>query len=93
MDKYINLTKQDFNTHNEIPNNTLIYIVHPTPEFNVPTLDTKNDYLEYYTNNTPTIEISKNEYEGFDLDSTVTYNNYEKFIDRVCCEIKDADSR
>jgi hypothetical protein len=94
MDKYINLTKQDVNTHYEIPNNTLIYIVHPTPEFNVPALVTKkNDYFEYYTNNTPTIEISKNEYEGFDIDSTVIYNNYEKFIDKICCEIKDADSR
>lgn len=83
IDQYIKLSEDNPNTNPHIPNNTLLYVIHITPDVNEESVKTKKEYLEYYRNNTPTIILSENKYPSFNEDGSVIYNNYEKFMSEV----------
>jgi hypothetical protein len=82
-DKYIKLSNFNPDKVFGIPDNTLLYVVHITPEIDEQSVTTNKEYLEFYRNNTPTMELSKNVYPDFNPNGSVIYNDYEKFMNKV----------
>ena len=82
MKKYIKLSYDDVDSNLHIPNNTLIYVVHINNEADE-TINTQKKYFEYYKNNIPSFELSKNEYPEFNPNGSVIYNNFNMFMDKV----------
>lgn len=83
MKKYIKLSYDDVDSNLHVPNNTLIYVVHINNDADEQTINTQKKYFEYYKNNIPSFELSKNEYPEFNPNGSVIYNNYEKFMNKV----------
>lgn len=81
--KYCKLSHDDVDTFFHTPNKTLIYVVHTIPEIKENYIYTKDEYLNYYRNNVPTMQLTKHTYPEIKNDGTVIINDYEKFIEKV----------
>lgn len=81
--KYCRLSFDNVDYFYHTPNKTLIYVVHTMPEINEYQVSTKNDYLEYYRNNIPTMRLSGHQYPSIAPDGAVILNDYEMFISKV----------
>lgn len=85
LSKYIKLSHDNIQTLMHTPNKTLIYLV-DMPNIPKETLKTNDDYIAYYhDHNDFTITQSA---ESYEFGSSVIYNNYEEFIEKVCYYIK-----
>lgn len=82
-EKYIKLSHYDPKDVYGVPDSTLLYVVHVSPDVDEESVITKDEYLKFFRNNTPSMELSKNEYPGFNPDGSVIYNDYEKFINKI----------
>lgn len=82
LDKYFKLGKGNVDIYKHIPNKTLLYIVHPTPEIDENKITTLEEYREYYSNNI-TMTLTNNQYSNNLNEGSVIFNDYEKFIDKV----------
>lgn len=81
--KYYRLSNDDANTFYHTPNKTLIYVVHTVPEACRNLVRCKTDYLSFYRQNVPTLELTKHNYPDFTDNGTVILNDYEKFMDKI----------
>ncbi len=86
--KYYRLSFDDVDSFYHTPNKTLIYVVHTMPEVNETKIHTKVDYLNYYRENTPIMELSSRCYPSIAPGGAVILNDYEKFINKVYHTIK-----
>lgn len=84
LSKYIKLSSDNVeNMHT--PNKTLLYLV-DMPE--IPdTVHNKREYVEYFQKNHD-FKLKENKH-AYEFGNTVVYNDYNKFIDEVCREIKE----
>ena len=79
-EKYITLSKDNFELSIHTPVKTLLYVVQLPPTGD--DIRTKNDYVDFYSNlNNFTIKESYVQYDAFS--SAVIYNNYEEFAQKV----------
>ncbi len=85
LKKYIVLSKDDVNEFLHTPVKTLVFIVHIQNNDVSHTFADKKEYEEFYLNNEFDMTISD---LNFDFGSSIIYNNYEKFIDKVVHAIK-----
>ncbi len=83
LDKYFKLGKGNVDIFHHIPNKTLLYIVHPTPEIDESKVTTLDEYREHYRNNNLTMELTNNQYSYNLNEGSVILNDYEKFIDKI----------
>lgn len=81
--KYCELSKDDIDCSYHTPNKTLIYVVHIIPEAPENYIVTKSEYMNYYTTNSPTLQLTEHKYPDIKSDGTVILNDYEKFINKV----------
>lgn len=88
MDKYCRLSHDNIDSFYHTPNKTLIYVVHVTPEVNETQINFKNDYLKFYSENAPTMELSSQEYSSIAPGGAVILNDYEKFMDKIYYTVK-----
>lgn len=83
--KYLILSKDDIDTFVHTPTKTLLYVV-SLPEI-AGKLDKKIDYVNYYNSiEELTIQTSKKDFGNFE--SSVIFNNYELFIEKIIHYIK-----
>ncbi len=85
LKKYIKLSNDNIETFLHTPNKTLVFIVH-IQDKNAPSkISDKQEYQEYYLSNDFDMTISA---LNFDFGSTIVYNNYDTFIQKVVYLIK-----
>lgn len=83
-EKYIKMSTFNPDKVFGVPDSTLLYITHLTNEIDDQTVTTLEEYLNFYRNNTPKMELSKKEFTGFNPKGSVIHNDYEKFLNKVC---------
>lgn len=76
--KYVALSHDNIDVYVHTPNKTLVYVVH-IPENN--SLSNLSEYIEYYRG--LNVEIEKTNIEYTTFGSSVIFNNYEAFMDKV----------
>lgn len=79
--KYIKLSNDNVQEFMHTPNKTLIYLV-DMPEISSKTVKNTDEYVNYYQTNND-FEVTEN-MGSYEFGSSVIYNNYEVFIDKVC---------
>ncbi|MBQ9254280.1 MAG: hypothetical protein IJ213_01895 [Bacteroidales bacterium] len=83
--KYITLSKDDIETSIHTPTKTLLFVVHlPEPDTEI---YNKQDYIKYYSTLTP-LEIYTTNINYGKFESSVIFNNYENFINKLICYLK-----
>ncbi len=85
LNKYIKLSNDNIDTYLHTPNKTLVFIVHIQDKNAVAKISDKQGYENYYLHNDFDMTISALK---FDFGSTIVYNDYDKFIDKVVHAIK-----
>ena len=78
IEKYVALSQDNIDVYVHTPNKTLVYVVHIPDNDDLGTL---NEYIEYYRDLNVEIEKTNIEYAAFG--SSVIFNNYEVFMDKV----------
>lgn len=78
IEKYVALSQDNIDVYVHTPNKTLVYVVHIPDNDNLGTL---NEYIEYYRE--LNVEIEKTSIEYAEFGSSVIFNNYEAFMDKV----------
>ena len=85
--KYFSLASDDPDCYIHTPNKTLLYII-SLPAINVELKTTKKaEYYNFYKNLYPLI-IKKSTMNYGDFEKSVIFNDYEKFINKICHHIK-----
>lgn len=82
MAKYITLSSDNIDQFLHTPDKTLIYVIHINPEMEESIYKTKQDYLDFYTRNTPSLTLSEHNYHMPDGGSVIL-NDYELFMNKV----------
>ena len=85
LNKYIKLSNDNIDTYLHTPNKTLVFIVHIQDKNVATKITDKQEYENFYLNNDFDMAISALK---FNFGSTIVYNDYEKFIDKVDHTIK-----
>lgn len=85
LKKYIKLSNDNIETFLHTPNKTLVFIVHIQDKNAPAKISDKQEYNQYYLHNDFDMTISA---LNFNFGSTIIYNDYEKFIDKVVHAIK-----
>jgi hypothetical protein len=83
-EKYIRMSSFNPDKVFGVPDSTLLYITHLANGIDEQTVTTHKEYLNFYRNNTPKMELSKKEFTGFNPKGAVIHNDYEKFLKKVC---------
>ena len=83
-EKYIKMSSFNPDKVFGVPDSTLLYITHLDNEVDEKNVTTHKEYLDFYRNNTPKMELSKKEFTGFNTNGSVILNDYEKFLKKVC---------
>lgn len=83
LEKYFKLGKGNVDIFHHIPNKTLLYIIHPTPEIDKSKITTIKEYREHYKNSDITMELTDNQYSYNLNEGSVILNDYEKFINKI----------
>ena len=83
-EKYIKMSSFNPDKVFGVPDSTLLYITHLTNGIDDQTVTTLEEYLNFYRNNPPKMELSKKEFTGFNTKGSVIHNDYEKFLKKVC---------
>lgn len=78
IEKYVALSQDNIDVYAHTPNKTLVYVVHIPDNDNLGTL---SEYVEYYKGLNVEIEKTNIEYPSFG--SSVIFNNYKAFMDKV----------
>ena len=85
LNKYIKLSNDNIDTYLHTPNKTLVFIVHIQDKNSNAKISNRQTYVDYYSNNDFDMTISA---LSFNFGSTIVYNDYDKFIDKVVHTIK-----
>lgn len=85
LNKYIKLSNDNIDTYLHTPNKTLVFIVHIQDKNAATKITDKQEYENYYLNNDFDMAISALK---FDFGSTIVYNDYDTFIQKVVYAIK-----
>lgn len=85
LKKYIKLSNDNIETFLHTPNKTLVFIVHIQDKNASAKICDKQNYEEYYLHNDFEMAISP---LNFDFGSTIVYNDYDTFIQKVVYAIK-----
>lgn len=85
LKKYIKLSNDNIETFLHTPNKTLVFIVHIRDKNAPAKISDKQEYKQFYLNNDFDMTLSS---LNFVFGSTIVYNNYEKFINKVVYSIK-----
>ena len=83
--KYIKLSDDNIDLFLHTPNKTLVFIVHIQDDIAGEKINDKKDYQKYYLSNDFSMKASK---QTFDFGSTVIYNDYDTFIQKVVYSVK-----
>lgn len=81
VSKYCKLSEDNIDVFYHTPNKTLIYIVHLTPEASG--INTKDDYMSFYSENRHSISLTNNRYPVFQQGGSVIINDYESFVEKI----------
>lgn len=81
VSKYCKLSEDNIDVFFHTPNKTLIYIVHLTPD--AIDVNTKEDYMSFYSKNRHSISLTKNRYPAIQQGGSVIINDYESFVDKI----------
>lgn len=84
LSKYINLSNDDIERYMHTPTKTLIYLI-DIPDIKA-TIQNKDEYTNFYQENNKFNIIENKESYGFG--SSVIYNNYNEFMDKISYYIK-----
>lgn len=77
-EKYVALSYDDPETNKDVPNKTLLYVVHAnTPEG----VKMRNEYMTYHKNNKSSLELTKRTYA--ECGEGVILNDYSKFLESI----------
>lgn len=80
LDKYIKLSDDNTEIYMHTPTKTLLYLV-DIPLFNGKKVETREEYKKYYTDLKGfSVTLCK---EKYDFKSSIVYNDYENFIDKI----------
>lgn len=85
LNKYIKLSNDNIDTYLHTPNKTLVFIVHIQDKNAVAKISDKQEYENYYLHNEFDMTLSELK---FDFGSTIVYNDYDTFIQKVVYAIK-----
>ncbi len=85
LNKYIKLSNDNIDTYLHTPNKTLVFIVHIQDKNSNAKISNRQTYVDYYSNNDFDMTMSA---LSFNFGSTIVYNDYDKFIDKVVHAIK-----
>lgn len=85
LNKYIKLSNDDIDTYLHTPNKTLVFIVHIQDKNSDAKIFNWQTYVDYYSNND--FDMTKSAL-SLNFGSTIVYNDYDKFIDKVVHAIK-----
>ena len=85
LNKYIKLSNDDIDTYLHTPNKTLVFIVHIQDKNSDAKIFNRQTYVDYYSNND--FDMTKSAL-SLNFGSTIVYNDYDKFIDKVVHAIK-----
>ena len=85
LNKYIKLSNDNIDTYLHTPNKTLVFIVHIQDKNSNAKISNRQTYVDYYSNNDFDMTISE---LSFNFGSTIVYNDYDKFINKVVHAIK-----
>lgn len=85
LSKYIKLSNDNIQEFMHTPNKTLVYLV-DMPDIPLHSVRNNEEYITYYQDNNDFSVMKNTEVYGFG--SSVIYNNYEEFIEKICYYIK-----